>query len=365
MKPEMETWSLFVDETGRFADAEAFTCAVAGLLLPSSVVSVVNHDVKYRLQEEYAWLPWPMHATDMKCMPWMLARAIDVPSSPFHAAARQMQDLLTHGSPELAAELNTMVRNQRHRPDAQVRELESWLRRHASGRWGDFCRHMRSIVVDVRLVMRDVLTQASRLAGQPIHVVAMSWSGEGRKADAWLDAYSGLQRRAISLVAGRTAALPDIHVVASVQDLRVECPTTGKVIGLNRPYLARSYDPAWAQAFQSAHRMRVHWSCGEVMAFKGSLGGAWVIADWIANSMAALRKDIHRPLTHIESTCVTPWGATTRGVRARAAVGATGAAERLVDDLLLQRRATIDAADLNEVPSQWAREQVQTFVPEK
>ena len=369
MKSDMETWSLFVDETGRFSQPEPWACAVAGVLLPDVVVPAVDRDVKARLQARYPWLPWPMHATDMRCHPWMLARALDVSPTtiltPAHRQATQLRELLDVCAPaSLLGELDKMKNNQRYRPDEAVTQLSRLLERRVTSRWAQFCGQMNDLVADVRLVMRDAMEQAARFSGLPVHVLAVTWSGEGAHSAAWIDAYSVLVRRAIALLAGRTAALPGIHVATYVQALQVDCPTTGQRVRLNPSYLHRSYDPDWAKEFERRHGMRVHWSCAGVEPFRGHLGGAWVMADWVANGMNGLISQRKLRLSALETAGVKVWGAQPRGVQNRAAIGATGSAHLLVSELLLGRRHHVDDADMHAIPGVWAREQIQTFVPE-
>jgi hypothetical protein len=369
MKSATETWALFVDETGRFSEPEPWACAVAGVLLPDMVVAALDRDLKARLQARYPWLPWPMHATDMRCHVWMLARALDVSptSTPLLAQqqASRIRELLEVSAPaSLLTELNKMVQDQRYRPDEAVTQLSRLLERRVTGRWAHFCRHMTDLVADVRLIMRDAMEQAARCSGMPVHVLAVTWSGEGAPGDAWLDAYSALVRRAIALLAGRTAALPAIHVASYVQELQVDCPVAGKRVRLYPSYLHRSYDPDWAKEFELRHGMRVHWSCAGIEPFRGDLGGAWVMADWVANGMNGLTSQRHLELSKMEQRGVTSWGAQPRGVQGRAAVGATGQAHQLVSELLLGQRQQVEDADLQAIPGAWAREQIQTFVPE-
>jgi hypothetical protein len=369
MKSEMKNWSLFVDETGRFSEPEPWACAVAGVLLPEVVVPAFDRDLKTRLQALCPWLPWPMHATDMRCHAWMLARALDVSPTTCrtsaHLQAAQIRELLEVGAPAaLLHELDRMVEDQRYRPDESIAQLSRFLERRVTGRWTRFCSLANDIVDDVRLAMRDAMQQASRFSGLPVHVLAVSWSGEGEPGAAWLDAYSVLMRRAVALVAGRSSALSDIHVASYVQALHVDCPITGQRVRVNHTYLRRSYDADWAKEFQRQHGMRVQWSCAAVEPYRGHLGGAWVTADWVANGMHALLSRPHQSLSSLESAGVEVWGAQVRGVHNRAAVGATGSAHGLVSDLLLSRRRHVDDADLQAIPGVWAREQVQTFVPE-
>lgn len=369
MKSEMENWSLFVDETGRFSEAEPWACAVAGLLLPAMVAPAVDRDVKTRLEALYPWLPWPMHATDMRCHVWMLARALDVSSATkltaTHELAAQIHALLKVAAPEsLQGELERMMQDQRYRPDDVIIPLRRFLERRMSSRWALFCEQVNDIVAQVRLVMRDAIQQAARFSGMPVHVLAVTWSGEGAQSTAWLDAYSVLMRRAVALVAGRTAALKDIHVASFVQLLHVDCPTTGQRVRLNHSYLKGSYHADWAMEFEQQHGMRVHWSCAEIEPYRGHLGGAWVMADWVANGMSGLLSQRHLPLSRIESNGLMVWGAAPRGVKNRAAVGATGSAHALASDLLLGRQRVVQDAAMQTIPEGWVREQIQTFVPE-
>jgi hypothetical protein len=369
MKSDTETWALFVDETGSFSEPKPWACAVAGILLPDVAVPAFDRDLKARLQARYSWLPWPMHATDMRCHVWMLARALDVsPTTVPHLAHQQawrIRELLEVCAPgSLVTELNRMVQDQTLRTDATVRQLGRLLERRVSERWAQFCEHMDDLVADVRLVMRDAMEQAARFSGMPVHVLAVTWSGEGAPGAAWLDAYSALVRRAIALLAGRTAALPGIHVATYVQALNVDCPTTGQRVRVNPSYLHRSYDPDWAEKFEHQHGMRVHWSCAGIEPYRGHLGGAWVMADWVANGMNGLTSQRRLELSKMEERGVTTWGAQPRGVQGRAAVGATGQAHQLVSELLLGQRQQVEDADLQAIPGVWAREQIQTFVPE-
>lgn len=336
-------WTLYVDESGAFADPED-DVAIAGLLVSDELPGLSPAELKRSLNTAVRGFPWPWHARLLSRPSWIaiiLAEfgvPVDDPDPDVRwlaEAVKRVDDCFERRSPTVYRKLRKRIsESQGGDIDLdELGELEDILRKHCRGEREALRAHGRRAWVAVK---RFAEAMGKRAAGDGELPLAMLVCGsETARGDAVGEPDTGLgDRRYFKLLevlidrcAGLLARRGGAHeLILDVSERKLIDPSSGGRAKLNLLYLRSELSDVisrWAP--------NVRIVPAAVTPFNSEVGVRFVVTDFAANHARRELRGNATALAMVEAGLTTRMGLSVRsGTPTRSHIAASGAAYDLI-----------------------------------
>jgi hypothetical protein len=366
----MTRWRLYVDESGDFRRDEGV--AVGGLLLDSRVPGTLPAEIRESLMNAFPGLPWPLHAAHYNIpIIFALASVVAREGDPgtrtvFDAAADAATEILRRDAPAKLDEALDELRSGR-RPDVDtLKHLDAHLSQGDSDAvtiYWKLREARRKLSASIARLVRQLARRDN--AGLIVFVASESERGDAGEdwmavsADASAEAGEGAPtHRYLGLLGTLFERTATVVSLEGAQHTIVPCVLD------KRMYEKRRLKPRDIHAAikgYAATAVRVRFEDPQIAFYDRRVGGAYVLADFVANrgnhqtrregkNLSRLHQDLHNVLGVVV--------ASRQGRRRLSHVAASGVARSYI--AAVQRGDAAEARQLTKRlggARRWAREQ--------
>lgn len=353
-------WTLYVDESGNFADVED-DVAVSGLLIRDDVPGLSVNEVKRALESVVPGFPWPWHASLINNASWVALVLADRKLQADHPNPdiRWLADAVHHVNGRFAERFGSRYAAIRARLSSgesgdiglgDLSDFEQVLRNEYPSELDALRAHTRRARAAVKQFAAGLATRVGSPADSAAAVLL--FSSETLRGDARIEPESELGDRRyfrlLEVLVDRTAAL--LARRGGMHELSLDISQRRLI----DPQLRRPTKQLPLHVLRELSRLIARWKPivrivpSAVTPFDRDVGVRFVVADFAANRGRRALRQGTTPLTNVESAVEVDMGLRVRsGTPGRSHLAASGEAF----DLCESPRPDPEAA----LPSVWPR----------